>query len=265
MNIKQYFYRRKLLRNNFFENVCCDNKQTEKEILYWMFWLHRKGISINKFSDLFGKFINIQFPIKVSSWGNRLLTIVDNHDDVYDITYSPYNYKKLETYSIGGEMSPFSKEITFQLTRKNEIILREIGALQLNEDNTNKEDSFSLVYDYQKNTTTAMIKQENSEIEIVYQQNQELDNVVLFYLFEIAPKCYFDDVFPILIGIRELGELNLISIKATKHSEISSELVITDGIVKKYSFTEKFSDSEVCLHQKTFSQNVKEFINLHLG
>lgn len=266
MNIKQYSHRRKLLkRNNFFENVCCD-KRDQKDILYWMFWLHRKGITINKFSDLFRKYSNIQFPIKVYSWGCTLLTIVDNHDDEYSITYSPYNYKKLETYSIGKSKYPYDKEITFQITRKNEIILKQIDVLELNEDNTtHKDDSFSLVYDYQENTTTAVIKQENSEIQIVYEQNQELDNLVLYYLFEIAPKRYSDDVFPILIGIRELGEINLISIKATKHSQISSELVITDGIVKKYSFSEKISDSEVCLHQKTLSQTIEEFIVAYLG
>lgn len=266
MDIKQYFYRKKLLRNNLFENVYCDNKRTKKDILYWMFWLHLKGITINKFSDLFGKYGNIQFPIKVSSWGCTLLTIVDNHNDEYSITYSPYDYKKLETYSIGKRKYPYDKEITFQLTRKNEIIFKQIDVLELNEDNTtHKDDSFSLVYDYQENTTTAVIEQKDLEMEIVYQQNQELDNLVLYYLFEIAPKRYFDDVLPILVGIRELEEINPISIKATKNSEISSEIVITDGIVKKYSFSEKISDSEVCLHQKTLSQTIEEFIVAYLG
>ena len=266
MDIRQYFYRKKLLRNNFFENVYCDDKRTKKYILYWMFWLHRKGITIHKFSDLFEKYSNIQFPIRISYWSSCVvLVIIDNHDDEYYITYSPYDYKKLETYSIGKTKYPYDKEITFQLTPKNEIILKQIDVLELNEDNTTKDDSFSLVYDYQKNTTIGTIKQENSEIEIVYQQNGELDNIILYYLFEIASKCYFNDVFPILVGLRELGEINLMSIKGMEYSEISSELVIADGTVKKYSFTEKISDSEVCLHQKTLFQTVEDFIVAHLG
>lgn len=256
MNIKQYSHRRKLLkRNNFFENVCCD-KRDQKDILYWMFWLHLKSISINKFSDLVGKYGNIQFPIKVSSGDSTLLTIVDNHGDVYYIDYSPYDYTKLETYSIIETGFLCNKKITFQLTQKNEIILK-INVLLKYEDNTYKDDRFSLIYDYPNNTTTATFKQESSKIEIVYEQNRKLD----IFLFERrTPQLYyfdnyFDNVFLILISIREFAKINPISIKATKHSEVSSEIVISDGIVKKYSFTKG-----ICLHQETLSQNVEDFI-----
>lgn len=263
--IKEFYFRKKKLSKNFFENVSFYEKWSKKHILTWIYYLYRyKDISVNKFSDLFVNYENIVFPIKVFSRGSTSLGIIDSKDNEYYLEFST-EYNKMIEYYIGKRKFPCDKTKTFEIAEDGQIILKEIGAIELKEDGNNKDDLFSISYDNKSHMTMANIEKKNATLEIRYTtQNEEFDGKILEYLFEINSKEeYFNDAFLILAKIEDIRKVDSLSIKAISNEEILSEIIVKNRVVTKYSFLERISDSEICLHRRIISEGVDKFITEH--
>lgn len=266
--MKSFTFRRKLIKNQFFNSVVCNCKETKNSILDWMFNLYKsKNISIDHFSYIFIKY-DIAFPIQISEIGWALFKITDDNGNNHILRY---NTSYEENYSIERREYPFGKFINFKINELNDIILMKADIIQLRKNNTGKrENMLSFVYDYVKHFTTVGVKhayQKHPYLKITYSlQNEEFDNEVLKLLCEITSfKELFNDVFDIFVGILDIGKIQTLSVKATYASNLLSEITLENGIVKSYSFTQKISESETCLHNNFISKKVDKFINEHLG
>lgn len=263
--VKEFYYRKKKLSKNFFENVSFYGKCVEKHILAWIYYLYRyKDTSINRFSDLFVKYEDIVFPITVFSRGRVSLGIIDSKDNEYYFEYST-EYSEMNEYHIGRRKYPCDIGKTFEIAKNGKISLKEMGVIQLKKDGNNKEEIFSINYDHNSKVTTATIQRKNETLEIMYaMQNEEFDDKILEYLFEVNSKDdYFNDVFPILSRIEGIEKVDSLSIKAISNSETLSEIVLENRIVTKYSFLERINNSEICLHRIIISEDVDTFIAEH--
>lgn len=243
--IKEFFYRLWLLVGGFFDdNVECSWK-VKWQIAKWMSGVHRfKEVSIDKFSKLLSKYGDISFPIRVFENSDLSVRIVSKNQTHY-LEYFPYE----NTYTIWRRNYPLCEDFTFEIINGSKIILTEKGVLKMKKDGTNDNEmgDYSFSYDYQKNMTTVTLKQKKEAIKIVYTlQDEEFDKKILDYLFTIAkPKRIWHDVLPILININDIRKVDNLSIQSMRDSKELSEIVVLDGLVKKYSFSDLKETSEV--------------------
>lgn len=259
--MKKFIFRRRLIKNGFFDGIICNCKETENSILDWMFNLYKdKNILINHFSYLFIKY-EIIFPIKISKLSCESLEITDYNGNQCILRH-PYN----EIYFIEKRNYPFGKFFKFKISMSNNIILMQFDVIQLYKNNTGKiENMLSFVYNYEKNFTAVGVKhayQKEPYLKITYpSQTVEFDNKISILLCNItSSKDSFKDVFDILIDILSIGNFQTLSINSKKDSQILSEIVLEDGIVKVYSYTKKINDSNTCFYRITMSKDINEFI-----
>lgn len=259
--MKKFVFRRRLIKNGFFDTVVCDCKETENSILDWMFNLYRdKNILIDHFSYLFIKY-EITFPIRISKSGCESLEITDYDGNLYILKH-PYT----EIYFIENRNYPFGKFFKFKISRPNDIILMQFDVIQLYKNNTGKiENMISFVYNYEKDFTTVGVKhayQKEPYLKITYPlQTVEFDNKISILLCKItSSKESFKDVFDIFIDILNIAKFQTLSIKSKENSQIISEIVLENGIVKSYSHTKRINVSNTCFNRTTMSKDVNEFI-----
>lgn len=265
------FFSRKFFRLNahFFDDVCIKDKKLKNHIKSWMFNLkYYKDISINKFSDLFSKFEGIAFPITIYGIANHL-NIIDALGEHYSLCYYT-DYYKLTEYTIKTAAYPLGPKIVCHLTQNNEIILHEKLIHFPKEDNTNGDKIISFNYDEQ--VTTAVLKIATSILKITYPSFAFQLNDMQFANFLLGLACnfgYIDDVFFVLQIVSNLiktskNEQSLTILSYTNNGkELLSEIRVSNGIVTKYSFTTRPSDSEICLHKHTLSEELENFILSH--
>ena len=266
--IKEFFYRLWLLVGGFFDdNVEC-SWEVKWQITKWISRIHRfKGVSINKFSDLFSKYEDISFPIRVLK-NSDLSVLVESKNDTLNLDWWYPSYDR--SYVIWKRKYPLCEDFTFEITEKNEIILKAKGVLMLKEDGTNDNErgDFNFSYDYEKNETTATLKQEKKTIKIVYtSQDKEFDKKILNILFGISfPRIIFHDVIPIFININNIRMPENLSIKSMQDSKELSEIVVLAGKVKKYSFSVIKDTSETLYteHYKKDPRCVEDFISKYI-
>ena len=92
--------------------------------------------------------------------------------------------------------------------------------------------------------------------------NDDLDKKLQKYLLEIAEtnSCY-NDVFPILVWLcKQVKEKN-ISIVAKIKEEISSQINVENGIVKKHISTQKINERESRRFRVLLSKDLKTFLS----
>lgn len=264
--IKKFFYRQKLLRNSFFDNVICDCEKTMDLILGWMFNLSSsKGISVTEFSALFIKYDDIAFPIKISTISNLSLEIIDNKSEHYIFFIDSLLHP---VYTIEKRVYPSGKVYKFQITKQSDILLVKVSIMWLSSNNTyERKNTLSFVYDYNKDITIAGIKHmyhKKPYLEIIYPfQDKEFDDKILELLFNIiSSETDFNDVIDIFLNIYSIREFQNLSIKSRNDNlKLLSSITLKCGIVAEYSFTEEISASEICLHRNTISKDVRKFIN----
>lgn len=117
---RQFFYRRKVLKKSFFDNVNC-NKPVRICIANWLTNLYAyKGITINSFSELFCQYDSIVFPINIILKSKEALKLSDAKGNIYLFFFSLRH--NIDCYSITFENGLLIQTKTFQITNNNDII-----------------------------------------------------------------------------------------------------------------------------------------------
>lgn len=269
MKLKEFFYRRKLLSKNFFHNVYISDRILKKKILHWIFYLKRyKDVSIDKFEYLFSKYEEIVFPVKVYGI-NSHLTIKDSIGKEYYLIFDPYRWKEFDKYVIGIRSDSYDRDCGYHITPENDIVLRTRGILPLNEDGTNKDYWITFNYDLKSSTTKAVVATSNSAIEVSYPSQSDInDEKISEMLFDVANENKnVDNVFSIIAVLfkmtKGLNETHSLAIKSVDKGDkqILSEILLSNGIVEKYTFTKRSSETESCFHKLRPLKKIEEFIS----
>lgn len=271
----------KSLTENFFEQVNFkfkeDNAKLEIHMMKWCDNLQiYKKLKINQFKDLLVPLNEIVLPIKInnvfcSKSGRRFdIDFTDNEGKKYYIIQDTlYDYNKMNTYIIGRRNSKLEplldRDFTFEIL-EDKIQLIESGVLKLREDGKNDEIAVNFIYNSEEDIAQATLKSyiTNRTIKIQYpKMGMEFDKDVLEFLFKINEEnWYYYDVFPILRWISTiLEEPVCISIVAEVEKEITSEIEVVKGKVKKYTLTEIINEGEVHIIKKIFSKDLEEFLD----
>ncbi len=250
-------------REIFFENVCCYDKETEQQILKWVSDLFRvRKISIEKFSYLFSKYEKVIFPIKISIENDVLYNFVDNNGNKGFFQCVPYK----NDYSIGLSQYPYYSTFEFNIS-KEKITKTEGKVFWINEDGiVNNDYVFKMSYEDPKNSTTLTFNCEDYQIKIVYPvQDEKFDEKVMEYLFcnYNSVECFYD-IFKLFIFIENIKTFDSLTIKASCLDDSTSEIVMVNRTITKYSFTEIISDLELCRHQYCMLKKANEFISEYL-
>lgn len=261
----KFLFRISPTKLNFFKDVKCDSQETKELVLHWMFKAQKvSSINIHKFSDLFAKYPNIVFPIRLFKRSEDYsFEIIDCSGNIYFLNYDS-NYA--DYYSIRRKDHLSDVNVDFKIVKGNHIVLKRINILLLDENGIcTKDDSFSIVYNCKNNTTIVTIKkvtQMKPYLKIVYPtQDKDFDGMVLRLLF--SEEINLNNVFPLFESIYEIRELKDISITIKNNSMYLSNIIVENSKVIEYSFTESISESEVFLHQNSMSKDVQEFIDEH--
>ena len=135
MNLKSTFHRKlfeaKLINSDFFDGFSIKDKSLKKKILQWIFHLKRyRKIYIPNFSYLFSKFDDIVFPLKIYGYSGALW-IEDSLCRHFYFSYLPFDFHKINEFSIGTKSQYFDTEFVYHLSDKGEVVLCEKLILQL--------------------------------------------------------------------------------------------------------------------------------------
>ena len=265
--VKEFFYRRKLLKNNFFEGLTFDRKQrkTKNAILTWTCNLQRcKGITIEKFSYLLYEF---ELPIRIQGidrYGCIDLTIFDANGIGYMELYKDV-YEKSTTYDINKIIEKL--KITFEYNiGKDFIILKKKYILPVRADRTNEKYYIQIEYE---GITTVTLNKDNDPHKISISYNQQLsrfEKEICEYLFSLVLEEPINNVFTNFVDVVQMFESNnvegyILEIKSTRKNETLSEITMTNNVVTMYSYTEEKSEYEKYFYTNSFRERLEDFIS----
>lgn len=270
--VKKFFYRRKLVRNNFFEGVDFDGKdrKIKNAILNWAYNLQWcKGITIEKLAYLLDKFEGITFPIRIEDfdrYGCIDLRILDANGKRYSMKLYKNVYERLTTYIIHKRTEKF--KITFEYNiRKDSIILKKKYILPVKADGTNE--TYAIIIEY-NGITTVTLDKDNDPHKISISYNQQLNRFekeICEYLFSLVFEKPINNVYTNFVDIIRMFESNnvteeyLLAIKSTREDETLSEITMTNNVVTKYSCTVEESESKTCFYKHSIKEKMKDFIS----
>ena len=234
-----------------------------------------KDISIAKFTNLFDNFEGIVFPITIYGYP-RHLQIKDNAGNHYYLWYSTFDYENMEDYTIGVRTKHLDTEFTYRLNKNKEIVLKELWILQLDGDGNNTNNRIRFYY-FNHNSedliTTAVLQTDTSKLEIHYPSvDSSQDEQIAAHLFDLGNKfTYIDDVSCVLVHISDILKksnqkysLTMTSYQIiNKEKIILSEICLSYGVITKYSFTTRTSDSQHSLNTQYLSEELESFISKH--
>ena len=112
-----------------------------------------------------------------------------------------------------------------------------------------------------KKTVAELKSFENTDkIKIIYSESgNEIDKMILSILFRNSEnKEYYYDVFSVLEWIAVIADS--ISIIAEVEGELSSEIVVVNGIVEKYTITQIINEEEKIRIEKKSKVSLDEFL-----
>lgn len=259
----------------FYEGINFENIKVEKRfkslVAEWMFYLKEyKKLRVRSFKDLFREQQELKFPITIEECRGTFslsITIVDNRGIAYYMSKDGiFLYNGLESYIIGRrdtiipEISFIDRDFHYKIS-KDGLILTETEKWKSNPDTKVK---FCFDSD---DTTEAIISNpftSNEKIKIRYQTiNTEFDEKVEKYLFDINEKYwYYYDVFPVLewmLSVMAIKNVSL-SIAAEVDGNTYSEVVIDNGIVQKYTKTERISEGWHRTSIDVFAKSLEDFL-----
>ena len=264
----------------FYEGINFENIKAEKRfkrlVAEWMFYLKEyKKLRVRSFKDLFREQQELKFPITIEEcWGTFSLwiTIVDNKGTEYYMEKTNiFCYDGLEDYRIGKreriipDISFVERDFHYKIS-KDGIILTETEKWKSNNYDANPDTKVKFCFD-SDDTTEAIISNpftSNEKIKIRYQTiNTEFDEKVEKYLLDINEKYwYYYDVFPALewmLSVIAIKNVSL-SIAAEVDGNTYSEVVIDNGIVQKYTKTERISEGWHRTSIDVFAKSLEDFL-----
>lgn len=261
---------------NFFEEVKFKNwsvkNSCKKFFKTWILNLQKyKKIKVRKFKDLFTKLDEVHFPIKViectGSFSIEVCFVDSKQEKYYLINDRSYS----DIYVIGrrnSSLEPFvDRDFEFQILTDGGISFLRTGILELDSKENNKDVSVNFFYDTEKFITVVISKsyKYNRQIAITYPTiHDDFDKKVQRYLFEITEtKCYYDDVFPILVWLcTQVSQENIsISIVAKIQEEVFSQIDVENGIVKKHIYTQIIREKEERRFIVSPSKDLKTYLS----
>lgn len=264
----------------FYEGINFENIKAEKRfkslVAEWIFYLKEyKKLRVRSFKDLFMELKEIEFPIEIKecygTFGLRT-TIVDNKGTEYYIEKTGiFLYNGIENYIVGRrdtiipEISFIDRDFHYKIS-KDGIILTEKEKWKANSYNDNPDTKVKFLFN-SKDTTEVLLTNpysDNRKIKIQYStMNIEFDEKVQEYLFDINEKYwYYYDIFPVLewmLSVIAIKNVSL-SIAAEVDGNTYSEVVIDNGIVQKYTKTERISEGWHRTSIDVFAKSLEDFL-----
>ena len=264
----------------FYEGINFENIKAEKRfkslVAEWIFYLKEyKKLRVRSFKDLFMELKEIEFPIEIKecygTFGLRT-TIVDNKGTEYYMEKTDILlYHGIERYLIGRrdtiipEISFIDRDFHYKIS-KDGLILTKKEKWKSNLYDANPDTKVKFCFD-SDDTTEAIISNpftSKEKIKIRYQTiNTEFDEKVEKYLFDINKKYwYYYDVFPVLEWMMTaIPSQNIsLSIAAEVDGNTYSEVVIDNGIVQKYTKTERISEGWHRTSIDVFAKSLEDFL-----
>lgn len=274
--LRLFLLRRRLERENFYEEIIFKDKETKKKlkknVAKWILYLEDyKQIKIGKFKDLFVELSEVKFPITIEGcWGSYGLSI-NFFDDVGHKYYMHksnfYGYKDIQEYLIGRRNSPLEpsvdREFCYKISEDKTIELVKSTVMKLDEFDRNDDIVVEFCYYSKINKTEAILRsyEVNDRLRVKYPTiSDEFDKKVLEYLFGVSKNYY--NVFPILKWLTtEIPNKDIsVSIVAEIDEEILSEIQVVNGIVHKYIFTKVISEDEVQKFTVKLAKSLEQFL-----
>lgn len=264
----------------FYEGINFENIKAEKRfkslVAEWIFYLKEyKKLRVRSFKDLFMELKEIEFPIEIKecygTFGLRT-TIVDNKGTEYYIEKTGiFLYNGIENYIVGRrdtiipEISFIDRDFHYKIS-KDGIILTEKEKWKANSYNDNPDTKVKFLFN-SKDTTEVLLTNpysDNRKIKIQYPtMNIEFDEKVQEYLFDINEKYwYYYNIFPVLewmLSVIAIKNVSL-SIAAEVDGNTYSEVVIDNGIVQKYTKTERISEGWHRTSIDVFAKSLEDFL-----
>lgn len=264
----------------FYEGINFENIKAEKRfkslVAEWIFYLKEyKKLRVRSFKDLFMELKEIEFPIEIKecygTFGLRT-TIVDNKGTEYYMEKTGiFLYNGIESYILGRrdtiipEISFIDRDFHYKIS-KDGIILTETEKWKSNNYNDNPDTKVKFLFN-SKDTTEVLLTNpysDNRKIKIQYPTiNTEFDEKVQEYLFDINEKYwYYYNIFPVLewmLSVIAIKNVSL-SIAAEVDGNTYSEVVIDNGIVQKYTKTERISEGWHRTSIDVFAKSLEDFL-----
>lgn len=264
----------------FYEGINFENIKAEKRfkslVAEWIFYLKEyKKLRVRSFKDLFMELKEIEFPIEIKecygTFGLRT-TIVDNKGTEYYMEKTNiFCYDGLEDYRIGKreriipDISFVERDFHYKIS-KDGIILTETEKWKSNNYDANPDTKVKFCFDSDDTTEVILANPytSNRKMKIQYPtMNTKFDEKVEKYLFDINEKYwYYYDVFPVLEWILSVipSQNVSLSIAAEVDGNTYSEVVIDNGIVQKYTKTERISEGWHRTSIDVFAKSLEDFL-----
>lgn len=276
--------RLRLRERGFYEDISFKDKLVEKKlkrnVTKWMLDLQRyKQIQVDKFKDLFTSLNEVVFPITIIDYWHcssysLSMEFKDNNGYIYYMSNrNIYNHNSFDEYLIGrrdSQLEPFvDREFHYKICEDKTIELLMSSAMKLDEYGLNDEFIVDFYYNEEEQETEVLLEAYlyHDKIKIIYPTISEgFDKKVLQYLFSIGKKSdYYYDVFPILKWITAQIPDNNVSVSIVADvgedtEEISSEIQVVNGIVRKHTFTKMISEDEVQKFTVKLAKSLKRFL-----
>ena len=227
----------------------------------WLVSLRKfHDIYIRNFEYLFSQIDNISFPVKVKMYSD-LLSVTDNDGRKFKLNFIYYDDKSMRNFTI----SQISEDILFAQTFSLSPNKMKLVGLSYSPSKISQRE---VKFQYDTESTTATLNLFDYSLSVIYpHQESELDNKVLEYLWNVEQsEKFFYDLFPsfnfLLQFLQSCHNILITSCysQASK-DQLLSEIDLSNGIVTKYSYTEKKSHRTLCLYQMTISKSVEEFLH----
>ena len=183
-------YRKESFLTHFFDNVDIENENIKKSIINWISKLNAKNIQIDNFSFFFTNYKEIVFPIKICGHPQHL-QLEDFNGNHFYFCYN--QFYGITEYYIGKRTKDFDEQLTYLLTKENEILLKDFEVIKLDNNGINTSPKISFNYNLDDDSTTVILETKLKHGSILLEVNYktvdlEHSNKIIFNLFDLLDK-----------------------------------------------------------------------------
>lgn len=280
--LKKRSFRKNLERRAFYDRVNFETDELKETITEWVFNLWEiKGIKIHKFIDLFTDlYDDVVFPIRIRefrlseymTWneidknslldGKVKIIVVDREDKEFymDINRDCSNINK---YSVGMRDKNVDRKLKYRILPPSKIILQALEAIGTNKSGINQKIKYSIYYDMEEILAKKRDIKKGGELTIRYKAKSfEKDEEIITILSRTQVD--INNVVSLFFKLLEILEDkdDIISIQSNVNGNVYSELLINDGMVLRYSYTEYLVyKNEFCTHRISQPLDLETFIS----
>lgn len=278
-------FRKNLERRAFYDRVIFETDELKETITEWIFNLWKiKGIRIHKFIDLFADLHDdIVLPIKIRkcllsdymTWnetaknvlsdGKTKIIVVDAEEKEFYIDINT-NHSDINKYSTRKRNRNIDIIAKYEILPPNKRILKAIEAIEaikVNKPGINREIKYSIYYNMNETQAKLRDSKKGGELKIKYKaKGFEKDGEIIKILSET--QVGINNVLSLFFKLLEIFEDkdDIISIQSNVNENVYSEILISDGMVRRYSYTEYLVyRNEFCTHRISQPLDLETFIS----